>query len=210
MGNPIQHYDAVVIGAGNGGHCCHPSCNAAAEDIAAGAAHIPGGCATSFRGDYEFEVALHQLSGLGTDTQPFIMRQLFSDLGVRTRWNSCRNYRVVSAGGSRPARYHLAGKLERHDAHAAGRLSGRKREAIERSSTWRLKLTMENFLQLPHCPPQITIRPCCGPVARRIWPMVCVRRRRCWTSFCRSQTDLDHRHLLVLSRRAAASCRLPT
>lgn len=45
--------------------------------------NIPGGCATSFvRGVFEFEVALHQLSGLGTEKQPFIMRQIFKDLGV--------------------------------------------------------------------------------------------------------------------------------
>ena len=80
----MTRYDAIVIGAGNGGLT-------AAATLARGGAktlllerhNIPGGCATSFvRGDYEFEVALHQLSGLGTEKNPFIMRKIFSELGV--------------------------------------------------------------------------------------------------------------------------------
>lgn len=80
----MSQYDAVVIGAGNGGLT-------AAATLARGGAktlllerhNIPGGCATSFvRGDYEFEVALHQLSGLGTEEKPFIMRKIFRELGV--------------------------------------------------------------------------------------------------------------------------------
>ncbi|KZZ58825.1 phytoene dehydrogenase [Oleiphilus sp. HI0125] len=80
----LEKYDAVIIGAGNGGLT-------AAATLARGGAktlllerhNIPGGCATSFvRGDFEFEVALHQLSGLGTEKNPFIMRKIFNELGV--------------------------------------------------------------------------------------------------------------------------------
>jgi phytoene dehydrogenase-like protein len=45
--------------------------------------NIPGGCATSFvRGEFEFEVALHQLSGVGTEEEPFILRKIFQDQGI--------------------------------------------------------------------------------------------------------------------------------
>ena len=45
--------------------------------------NIPGGCATSFcRGRFEFEVALHQLSGVGTPENPGPLRMLLSQLGV--------------------------------------------------------------------------------------------------------------------------------
>ncbi|MGD0609213.1 MAG: NAD(P)/FAD-dependent oxidoreductase [Streptosporangiaceae bacterium] len=79
--------DVVVIGAGNAGLV------AAVRLAQSGAAtllleqhNIPGGCATSFRrGRFEFEVALHQLSGLGTEKHPFQIRQLLGELGVLDR-----------------------------------------------------------------------------------------------------------------------------
>lgn len=80
----MKQYDAVVIGAGNAGLTAattlqREGCNTLLLERH----NIPGGCATSFvRGDYEFEVALHQLSGLGTEQRPFVMRKLFTDLGV--------------------------------------------------------------------------------------------------------------------------------
>lgn len=80
----MKDFDAIVIGAGNAGL-------SAAATLQRGGMHtvllerhnIPGGCATSFlRGDYEFEVALHQLSGLGTEDQPAILRKVFDTLGI--------------------------------------------------------------------------------------------------------------------------------
>ncbi len=45
--------------------------------------NVPGGCATSFRrGRFEFETALHQLSGVGLEVQPYTLRGLFEKLGV--------------------------------------------------------------------------------------------------------------------------------
>lgn len=80
----MRHFDAVVIGAGNGGltaattlqrNCC--------QTLLLERHNVPGGCATTFvRGDFEFEVALHQLSGVGTEDRPFLMRKMFKDLGV--------------------------------------------------------------------------------------------------------------------------------
>jgi prolycopene isomerase len=80
----MTDYDAIVIGAGNGGL-------ASAAALARGGArvlvlerhNIPGGCATSFcRGRFEFEVSLHQLSGLGRPDFPGPVRGLLQNLGV--------------------------------------------------------------------------------------------------------------------------------
>ncbi len=80
----MQQYDAVVIGAGNAG------LTAAAKLAKKGVGvlllerhNIPGGCATSFcRGRFEFETALHQLSGVGTPDNPGQLWRLFEGLDV--------------------------------------------------------------------------------------------------------------------------------
>lgn len=79
-----QQYDAIVIGAGNAGLTAATALQrGGAKTLLLERHNIPGGCATSFvRGDFEFEVALHQLSGLGTEDKPFIMRKIFGELGV--------------------------------------------------------------------------------------------------------------------------------
>ena len=80
----MNQYDAVVIGAGNAGLTAATALQRGGSKTLLLERHnIPGGCATSFvRGEYEFEVALHQLSGLGTEERPFIMRKIFDKLGV--------------------------------------------------------------------------------------------------------------------------------
>jgi len=80
----MQQYDVVVIGAGNGGLTAAVTSQKAGKRTLLIERHnIAGGCATSFvRGEFEFEVALHQLSGLGPETKPFILRQMFERLGV--------------------------------------------------------------------------------------------------------------------------------
>jgi len=80
----MEHFDAVVIGAGNAGLTAATALQRGGSKTLLLERHnIPGGCATSFvRGEFEFEVALHQLSGLGTEDSPFIMRKVFNDLGV--------------------------------------------------------------------------------------------------------------------------------
>lgn len=60
--------------------------------------HVSGGCATSFRrGRFEFETALHQLSRVGLEVQPYMLRGLFESIfgsartardGVRLRMPS--------------------------------------------------------------------------------------------------------------------------
>ncbi|MBR9727034.1 phytoene desaturase family protein [Shewanella intestini] len=77
-------FDAIVIGAGNAGLTAATTLQrGGAKTLLLERHNIPGGCATSFvRGDFEFEVALHQLSGMGTEQAPFIMRQIFAELGI--------------------------------------------------------------------------------------------------------------------------------
>jgi phytoene dehydrogenase-like protein len=80
----MSDFDAIVIGAGNGGLT-------AAATLAKGGVktlllerhNVPGGCATSFcRGRFEFEVALHQLSGMGDEKFPGPLRSVLHGLDV--------------------------------------------------------------------------------------------------------------------------------
>jgi phytoene dehydrogenase-like protein len=77
-------HDVVVIGAGNGGLTASLVLAKKGLSVLLLERHnIPGGCATSFcRGRFEFEVALHQLSGVGTEQKPGPLRMLLGDLGV--------------------------------------------------------------------------------------------------------------------------------
>jgi len=80
----MEKYDAVVVGAGNGGLTASAGLARKGLNVLLLERHnIPGGCATSFcRGRFEFEVALHQLSGLGTPEKPGPLRMSLGSLGV--------------------------------------------------------------------------------------------------------------------------------
>lgn len=80
----MKDYDVIVIGAGNGGLTAAASLvNKGKKVLLLERHNIPGGCATSFcRGRYEFEVALHQLSGVGTTEKPGPLRSTLERLGV--------------------------------------------------------------------------------------------------------------------------------
>lgn len=77
-------YDAIVIGAGNSGLTAAAGMQRKGlRTLLLERHNIPGGCGTSFvRGAFEFEVALHQLSGMGSDDNPFVLRRTFEELGV--------------------------------------------------------------------------------------------------------------------------------
>ena len=66
MKNP--HFDAVVIGAGNGGLTAALTlANAQKKVLLVEKHNLPGGFATSFiRGRFEFEASLHELCDFGT------------------------------------------------------------------------------------------------------------------------------------------------
>jgi phytoene dehydrogenase-like protein len=79
-----EHYDAIVIGAGLGG--LSAATMLARNDLGVlllERHNIPGGYATSFvRGRYEFEVALHQLSNIGSPEHPASLYRYLDYLGV--------------------------------------------------------------------------------------------------------------------------------
>ena len=97
----MKKYDAVVIGAGNGG------LTAAVRLLQGGARvllvekhNLPGGFATSFRrGRFEFEASLHELNDFGTADNAGDLRELFDQLGMtnKVEWLQIPEaYRVIS------------------------------------------------------------------------------------------------------------------
>jgi phytoene dehydrogenase-like protein len=83
----MNDYDVAVIGAGNGGLTAALALAKKGCKVLLLERHnVPGGCATSFvRGRFEFEVALHQLSGMGRKGQPGPLRSMLDRLGVTSR-----------------------------------------------------------------------------------------------------------------------------
>ena len=99
----MNNYDVVVIGAGNGGLTAAATlAKQGLNTLLLERHNIPGGCATSFcRGRFEFEVALHQLSGMGNPSFPGPLRSMLDSLGVvnEIEWVEMKNlYRVVVPG----------------------------------------------------------------------------------------------------------------
>ena len=99
----MSDYEVVIIGAGNGGLTAAVTLARAGRRVLLLERHnVPGGCATSFvRGRFEFEVALHQLSGMGTADRPGPLRAILSEMGIteRLEFVEMRNlYRVLFPG----------------------------------------------------------------------------------------------------------------
>lgn len=67
-----MQYDAIVIGAGNGGLVAAARLSQLGfKVLLAEQNDAPGGCASSFkRGRFEFETALHELCDLGSTANP--------------------------------------------------------------------------------------------------------------------------------------------
>ena len=100
----IRRYDAVVIGAGNGGLA------AAIRVLQGGYSclllekhNLPGGFATSFRrGRFEFEASLHELNDFGSPQAPGEIRVLFRELGVEDKIDWIRipeAYHMITTDG---------------------------------------------------------------------------------------------------------------
>ena len=96
----MPKFDAVVIGAGNGGLAA--ACKMALEGkktLLIEKHNLPGGCASSFRrGRFEFETALHELCEWGTEENPGNCRKfVVDDYGVKLKGHIVpENFRVIT------------------------------------------------------------------------------------------------------------------
>jgi phytoene dehydrogenase-like protein len=100
-----EEYDAVVIGAGLGGLSAATMLARNGLDVLLLERHnVPGGYATSFvRGRYEFEVALHELSGIGPPERRGSLYRYLDYLGVADKvefLHVSNLYRAVFLDGS--------------------------------------------------------------------------------------------------------------
>ena len=84
----MQKYDAVVIGAGNGGLAA--ACRMAKggkKTLLVERHNLPGGCASSFRrGRFEFETALHEICEWGSRENPGGCRKTCEEYGLDIPW----------------------------------------------------------------------------------------------------------------------------
>lgn len=97
----MKQYDAVVIGAGNGGLVAAIRLlQGGAKTLLVEKHNLPGGFATSFRrGRFEFEASLHELNDFGTADNAGDVRELFDQLGVtdKIEWTQIPEaYRVIA------------------------------------------------------------------------------------------------------------------
>lgn len=146
----MRYFDTVVIGAGNAGLTSATALQRGGSKTLLLERHnIPGGCATSFvRGNFEFEVALHQLSGLGTAEKPFIMRKIFADLGVMDKVEFIQEhalYRIVVPGKVDVTLPASVSGLKKELA----RLYPQEQDNVERLLTLCEKISIEGFMALP-------------------------------------------------------------
>lgn len=100
----MKNVDVIVIGAGNGGLASAATLSMEGKKVIVFEKHnIPGGCGTTFRrGRFEFEVALHQLSHMGSTDKPGPLRELFKRYGMEDQidWIEIDSlYKVNLPGG---------------------------------------------------------------------------------------------------------------
>ena len=99
----MYKYDAVVVGAGNGGQSAACTLAKAGKKVLLIEQHnLPGGVASSYRrGRFEFETALHEMASIGPESNPAAVRQLLeNEYGVKIDWHHIPDiFRVISIRG---------------------------------------------------------------------------------------------------------------
>ncbi len=127
----IKNYDAVVIGAGNGGLVASASLAKKGKKTLLIERHnLPGGFATSFvRGRFEFEASLHELCGMGPITGKAPIKKIFEEIGAadKIEWVSLDEaYRLITLDESDKCDYSMPlgkaafiNKLEEYDPGSA-------------------------------------------------------------------------------------------
>lgn len=85
----MKKWDAIVVGAGNGGLAAATCLAREGKKVLLLEQHnLPGGFATSFvRGRFEFEASLHELSGVGKDSGDGSNRKVLEKVGVVDKIN---------------------------------------------------------------------------------------------------------------------------
>lgn len=99
----MKDFDVVIIGSGLGGLSAATNLARNGQKVLVLERHnVPGGYASSFiRGRFEFDVSLHELSGLGTKEMPGPLYTLLNEYGVLSKVDFLRIpefYRVVFPG----------------------------------------------------------------------------------------------------------------
>ena len=79
-----KSYDAVIVGAGNGGLSAAAYLAKEGKKVLLLEKHnLPGGCATSFRrGRFEFEGTLHEMCQMGEGENEGAVRRLLDGYGL--------------------------------------------------------------------------------------------------------------------------------
>ena len=99
----MNKYDAVVVGAGNGGLSAACTLAKAGKKVLLVEQHnLPGGVASSYRrGRFEFETALHEMASIGPANNPAAVRKMLEeDFGVKLEWHPVPDiFRVISIRG---------------------------------------------------------------------------------------------------------------
>ncbi|MBU2644132.1 NAD(P)/FAD-dependent oxidoreductase [bacterium] len=156
----MADYDVIVIGAGNGGLMAAARLAKKGVRVLVLERHnIPGGCATSFcRGRFEFEVALHQLSGLGTEAYQGPLWRMLSSVDVIDKLDFVTMndlYRLQLSGSDlditlRPDRNQLVSDLQQAFPH--------EKEAIQKyidfSYAYFMEAVSAYYMQDPDAGPE--------------------------------------------------------
>lgn len=125
----LKNYDAVVIGAGNGGLVAAARLAKEGKKTLLVERHnLPGGFATSFvRGRFEFEASLHELCGIGPITGKAPLQKIFEEIGAadKIEWVSLDEaFRVITLDGECDCAMPLGkaafiAKLDEYDPNSA-------------------------------------------------------------------------------------------